>query len=299
MEKFKLTRRSFKEMAVAYLFLLPLFTGIVLFFIIPIFQSFFYSLTDWRGVGAAKFIGIGNFSKLFSSDEVFGLEFKNTVVFVIGYVPATIFISLVISNLLNTKIKGVSAYRIIYFLPNVVMGVVTAMVWRWILNSQFGIVDAVLNALFGIRPAWLSDTKLTMLSMCMIAVWASLGYCVVIILSGLQGISPTYYEAATIDGANGLQLFWHITFPLVSPTLFFLLITRTIVAFNQFDLVYMLSGGEGPIQRSLRTMVFGIYQSGFQEFSMGYACAKAVVLFCIIMIITLFQFIGEKHWVNY
>lgn len=124
-------------------------------------------------------------------------------------------------------------------------------------------------------------------------------YCIVILLAGLQNISDTYYEAARIDGANGVQQFFKITIPLLTPTLFFLLVTRVIAGFNQFDLVYMLADGPGPIQNSLRTLVFGIYQSGFQEFAMGYACAKAVILFLIIMVVTFLQTMGEKHWVHY
>ena len=126
-----------------------------------------------------------------------------------------------------------------------------------------------------------------------------MGYCIVIIFSGLLRFGHSYYEAARIDGANAVQRFLHITFPLITPTLFFLLVTRVIGAFNQFDLVYMLSENEGPVQESLRTMVFGIYKSGFVEYSMGYASAKAVILFGIILIVTFFQFWGEKKWVNY
>ena len=114
-----------------------------------------------------------------------------------------------------------------------------------------------------------------------------------------QSIGTTYYEAAKIDGANAVQRFISITFPMITPTIFFLLITRVIGAFNQFDLVYMLGGNEGPVQESLRTLVFGIYKSGFVEYSMGYASAKAVILFGIILIVTFFQFLGEKKWVNY
>jgi len=287
------------EPITAYAFLIPLFVGVVLFFIIPIFQAFFYSLTKWKGVGEPVFVGFDNFVKMFTTDANFKLEIRNTLVFVAGTVPTTIFLALIIASLLNANIKGVGFYRVIYFLPNVMMGAVVAMVWRWLLNSQYGLVDAVLDSLFGIRPEWLSDTRLTMFSMCIIDIWAGLGYCVVIILAGLQGIDTNYYEASRIDGANRLQQFRYITVPLVTPTLFFLFITKAIGAFNQFDLVYMLSSGEGPVQRSLQTLVFGIYNTGFQNFSMGYASAKAVILFFIILAVTMIQLLGEKYWVNY
>ena len=210
----------------------------------------------------------------------------------------------VFAAMMNSKIKAVGFFRDIYFLPNVTMTTVVVIIWRWLLNSQYGIVDIILDALFGIRPAWMTDPNLTMLSMCMISVWSGMGYCIVILLSGLQGISQTYYEAARIDGASGLQQFFKITVPLLTPTIFFLLVTRIIAAFNQYDMVYMMadsatSGAVGPITDSLRTLVFGVYQSAFADMQMGYACAKAVFLFFVILIVTAIQMIGEKRWVNY
>ncbi|MDD3336965.1 MAG: sugar ABC transporter permease [Eubacteriales bacterium] len=293
-----------KEISVAYLFLLPLLVGIIIFFIVPIVETFYYSFTSWKGVGVAKWTGIANYIKMFSKDKKFGLEISNTFAFVFGSVPLTLMIAIVIASMMNARIKAVGFFRVIYFLPNVTMVAVVVMIWRWLLNSEYGIVDLALNSLFGIRPAWMSDTNLTMLSMCLISVWSGVGYCIVILLSGLQSISPTYYEAATIDGANGIQQFFKITLPLVTPTLFFLLVTRVIGAFNQFDMVYLMadnasSGAVGPVVNSLRTLVFGVYQSAFADMQMGYACAKAVFLFFVILVVTVVQMIGEKRWVNY
>lgn len=301
MKQLSRPRYDKKESVTAFVFLLPLMVGIVLFFVVPIVQAFFYSLTKWKGAGPIDFVGLDNFVKLFTNDKKFSGELANTFAFVLGSVPLTLIIALVMAALMNTVKRGVGAYRVIYFLPNVTMVAVVAMIWKWLLNSQYGIVDTILDFFFGIRPAWLGDTNLTMISMCLIAVWSGMGYCIVILIASLQNIDRTYYEAATIDGANGFQQFRYITAPMVTPTLFFLLITRVIQAFNQFDLVYMLvpSGTAGPIQRSLATIVFGIYDSAFQNFAMGYACAKAVVLFFIIMIVTFFQFMGEKRWVKY
>lgn len=293
-----------KEILVAYLFLLPLLVGIALFFIVPIVQTFYYSFTKWKGIGTATWVGLKNYTKMFTKDKTFGTEIINTFAFVLGSVPLTLIIAIVLAAMMNSKIKAVGFFRVVYFLPNVTMTAVVVMIWRWLLNSQYGIVDTCLDALFGIRPAWMSDTNLTMLSMCMISVWAGAGYCIVILLSGLQSISPTYYEAARIDGANGVQQFFKITVPLLTPTIFFLLITRIIAAFNQFDMVYLMSdnstsGAVGPIANSLRTLVFGVYQSAFADMQMGYACAKAVFLFFVILAVTIFQMIGEKRWVNY
>jgi multiple sugar transport system permease protein len=289
------------EVFTAFLFLTPLIIGIALFFIIPISQAIFYSFTTWKGAGEATFIGFRNYVKLFTADKNFLGEMVNTFMFVIGSIPLTLAVSLVFATLINASGKAVGAYRVIYFLPNVTMPAVVAMIWKWLLNSQYGIVDTILFFLLGIRPAWLSDTSLTMVSMCMIAIWSGAGYCIVILIAGLNNIDTSYYEAARTDGANKLQSFFHITLPLMTPMLFFLLITRMIFAFNQFDLAYMLmpSGNRGPIHRSLATVVFGIYDSAFNNFSMGFACAKAVILFIVIMLFTFIQFKGEKRWVYY
>lgn len=297
-------RYNGKEMLAAFLFLLPLLAGILLFFIVPIIETFYYSFTRWKGIGAQQWIGINNYIKMFTRDVKFGMEVNNTFVYVLGSVPLTLIVAVIFAAMMNSKIKAVGFFRVIYFLPNVTMVTVVVMIWRWLLNSQYGIIDIILDALFGIRPAWMTDPKLTMLSMCMISVWSGMGYCIVILLSGLQGISQTYYEAARMDGASGLQQFFKITVPLLTPTIFFLLVTRIIAAFNQYDMVYMMadsatSGAVGPITDSLRTLVFGVYQSAFADMQMGYACAKAVFLFFVILAVTAIQMIGEKRWVNY
>ena len=287
------------EVATAYLFLLPLLACIVLFFIIPIGQTLSYGFTKYKGLGTPEWIGLNNYVKMFTRDKKFGMELSNTFAFVIGTVPLTLAISMVMAALLNQKIKGRTFFRTVLFLPNVTMTVVVAMVWQWLLNADYGIISSLLRSTLGVAPRWFSDTNLTMISMCLIAIWQGCGYCIVILLAGLQNISPTYYEAAKIDGANSVQQFFKITVPLLTPSIFFLLVTRVIGAFNQFDLVYMIASVPGPIQNSLRTMVLGIYQSGFSEFAMGYGCAKATVLFIIIMIVTFLQMLGEKYWVNY
>ena len=302
--RYRRQRYDRKEVSIAYLFLLPLLVGIALFFIVPIFRTFYYSFTKWKGIGAEQWIGLKNYTKMFTKDPKFGMEISNTFTYVLGSVPLTLIVAVVIAAMMNAKIRAVGFFRVIYFLPNVTMVSVVVMIWRWLLNSQYGIVDIGLSALFGIRPAWMTDPNLTMISMCLISVWSGVGYCIVILLSGLQSISPTYYEAARIDGASGIQQFFKITVPLLTPTIFFLLVTRMIGAFNQFDMVYMMadtatSGAVGPITDSLRTLVFGVYQSGFADLQMGYACAKAVFLFFVILIVTVVQMIGEKRWVNY
>lgn len=297
-------RYNKKEMITAFFFLLPLLIGIVLFFIVPIAETFYYSFTKWKGIGVAEWTGLKNYTKMFTRDKKFGIELRNTFVYVLGSVPPTLIVAVIFASMMNSKIKAVGFFRVVYFMPNVTMAAVVVMIWRWLLNSQYGVVDTILNAMFGIRPAWMTDPSLTMFSMCLISIWQGAGYCIVILLSGLQSISPTYYEAAKIDGASGMQQFLKITVPLLTPTIFFLMVTRIIGAFNQFDMVYMMadtatSGAVGPITDSLRTLVFGVYQSAFADMQMGYACAKAVFLFFVILGVTIIQMVGEKYWVNY
>ena len=283
----------------AYAFIAPLLIGITLFTLIPIVQSFYYSMTNWDGLREPQWVGFYNYLTLLSDTE-FKQEFFNTCHFVFVSVPLSIVLSLIIANLLNTKIRGRTVFRVIYFLPNVTMSVVVALIWSLMFNSQYGMVNEVISALFNIRPAWLTNPKLIMTVIIVVSVWSSIGYNVIIVLAGLQNVSQVYYEASELDGAGPISKFLHITLPLVSPTVFYLLVTSVINAFNSFDLVYMFTrNGSGPTRDAIRTMVYGIYETGFNYFKMGYASAKSVVLFAFIMIITFIQFRAQKKWVHY
>ena len=295
----KLTKANMKEWAFAYAFLAPLLIGITVFTLIPIGNSFYLSLTKWDGVHEPLYIGMENFKRL-AGDAEFRREVRNTFVFVLGSVPLSILISLIFANLLNTNIRGVTIFRVIYFLPNVTMSVVITLIWTLMFNSRFGIINDVLNKLFRIRPMWLTDKHLIMVVIVVVAIWSSMGYNIVILLAGLQNVPQVYYEAAQLDGAGALQKFLHVTVPLVSPPVFFLTITSMINAFNSFDLVYMFTrNAEGPVRDAVKTMVYSIYETGFTNFNMGYASAKAIILFTIIMIITLIQMALQKKWVHY
>lgn len=288
-----------KNWLFAYAFIAPLLIGITLFTLIPIVQSFYYSMTNWDGLREPQWVGFYNYLTLLSDTE-FKQEFFNTCHFVFVSVPLSIVLSLIIANLLNTKIRGRTVFRVIYFLPNVTMSVVVALIWSLMFNSQYGMVNEVISALFNIRPAWLTNPKLIMTVIIVVSVWSSIGYNVIILLAGLQNVSQVYYEASELDGAGPISKFLHITLPLVSPTVFYLLVTSVINAFNSFDLVYMFTrNGSGPTRDAIRTMVYGIYETGFNYFKMGYASAKSVVLFAFIMIITFIQFRAQKKWVHY
>jgi multiple sugar transport system permease protein len=191
-------------------------------------------------------------------------------------------------------------FRTAFFLPMVTMPTAVAAVWRWLYNSQYGLVN-YLTRPFGWNPMWLGDPRYILPAVIIVAVWSGIGYASIILLAGLQNIPKTFYEAAEIDGAGPFQRFARITVPLLSPSIFFLTITSMIGAFKAFDLIFMFSGGiaSGPTSQAVRTMVYGIYHKGFVLLRMGYAAAEAVILFCLILLVTLFQFYLQKKLVFY
>ena len=241
------------------------------------------------------FIGLENFIGQFNN-PVFWKALWNTVLYTILYIPIGISLSLLLAIALN-KIKGKEFYRVLFFMPVVTSSVSVGVIWMWILNGDFGILNQFL-ANFGINgPQWLTDTSLVMVSIALLSVWWQLGFNMVIFLAGLQGISTSYYEAAEIDGASKFQKFKHITLPLISPTTFFVTIMAIISSFQMFDQALVITGG-GPAKASY-TLVFHIYETAFMNFRMGEGSAAAMILFVIILIFTLIQFKLSKRWVHY
>ena len=287
----------------AYLFIAPLTAGVLIFSIIPILFAFGMSFTNWNSLSIPDFTGAANYLKLLKDANI-GIELRNTLLYTLGTVPITLILAVLIANALNQRIPCRGLFRTAFFLPVVTMQVAVAMVWRWMLNSEFGIVNQAL-ALFGITgPMWLGDTRFIMFAVIMVTVWNKLGYNTIILLAGLQGISDSYYEAADIEGASSWKKFTKITLPLLSPSIFFVAITLTMDALKAFDIIYVFTGSgadssSSPMLKAIRTMVYGIYENGFINMKMGYACAEAVILFLIIMAITAFQFYMQKKWVYY
>ena len=290
-----------KEWKWAYLFIAPMVLGTLIFGIIPIFFSIGLSLANWDGLGEITFAGLDNFKKIFTDDKL-QYEIRNTLVYTFTTVPVTLLLSLGVSSLLNKGLKLTGMFRVIYFLPNVVMPVAVAMVWRWLLNSKVGIVNIFLKAIGLPAPNWISDPDFILPSLIMISVWSGIGYNAIILLAGLQGISPELYEAAKLDGANGMQIFWRMTVPLLTPSLFFLSTMNIMNGMRVFDIVYTFIGKAdqgGPIVDASRTLVFGIYERAFSFLNMGEASAEAVLLFVMIMIVTVIQFKFQDKWVFY
>ena len=291
-----MSRRKWKKWMVGYMYLLPSVIFLAIFTIFPVFASFFISLTQWTLINPPKFIGLENYKNLFS-DPTFYWTLWHTVYYTLGSVPLSIILSLLLAIAMNQRIKGITIFRSMYFLPVISTWVAVAIVWRWIYNPLFGLLSAFLG-IFGISPKnWLGDTRLAMPSVIITSVWKGLGYNMILFLAGFQNISESYYEAAKIDGASRWAQFRYITIPLISPTTFFVLITSVISSFQVFGPIYTMTNG-GPVG-STEVLIFYLFQNGFRWYKMGYASSIAWVLFLIIFIFTLIQYFSSKRWVHY
>lgn len=298
------TGRRRSEFLWGWLFILPTIIGLIILNIIPIFQTVYQSFFKTGDFGKGNiFIGFENYTKVFGDAEIWQ-ALLNTFKYAIIEVPFSIILALVLAVLLNRKMKGRSVYRTIIFLPMVAAPAAVAMVWRWLLNTRYGLVNIVLGDLGLPTPSWISDPKFIMISLIIVEVWSGIGYNTIILLAAIQGISAEMYESADLDGASGFQKFWKITLPLVSPSMFFLLTMGLMKAMRAFDMIYMFIGKDawstgGPLLEAVRTMVYGIYFNGFTRMDMGMASAESVVLFIMIMIVTGIQFKLQDKWVNY
>lgn len=296
--KRKATKREKKEWVAAYIFIAPLVIGLFVFYIYPFIQNFWFSFNDVNRFNIATFTGLENYKTLLRDKELFK-TLGNTLKYVLITVPVGLCFSILIASLLNSKIRGTSLYRTIYFLPSVTMSVAIALVWKWIYNGEFGILNSILG-IFGIEGQnWLSNPKTALYMVMLVGIWMSVGYNMIILLAGMQGISKSYYEAAAIDGAGPLKRFFAITIPMLTPTIFFVMITSIIGGFQVFDTIYMMIGKTSLAYESTQTLVMMFYRYAFDYGQKGYAAAISIFIFAIIMLVTIFQFVMQKKWVNY
>lgn len=279
------------------LFLLPSLLGLLVFKVFSMIYSLYISFTDWNLFGAPQFVGLKNYIDIFQ-DERFYLSLKNTLLFIIGYLPLAMAIALGIALLLNTKVKKVTFFRGIFFLPVITSWVAVSMIWKGLLNPEFGVINSVIEFFGGTGPAWLQNPTYVIPAIIMTSVWKDVGFLAIIFLGGLQGISRSYYEAAEIDCANKWQQFTKITLPLLSPTTFYALIITIINSFQVFDQIWIMTAGE-PTADLVPVMVTEIYKNSFQYQRMGYATALSWILFGIIILVTIFQNVMQKKWVYY
>lgn len=287
-----------KEWLTGYLMIFPVVAGLLVFYIYPIFKVIIDSFYEVGSFNKRSFVGLDNYLTMFNDPKMWSSLF-NTFSYVIVIVPGTIIISLILAALLNTKIKGRGFFRVVYFIPAITMGAAVAMIWKWMYNSDHGIINAILNALGFDSVNFLTNPNTALLSICLVSIWINVGYNMIILLAGIQGISKTYYEAASIDGASPVKQFFGITLPLVTPTLFFVLITNLIGTFQTFDTIYIMIKESGIAMEATQSMVMYFFRNAFSYSKKGYASALAVFLFLIIMLVTLIQMKLQKKWVNY
>lgn len=282
----------------ALLFIGPTFLGLFTFYMGPAIASFALSFTHWDGLTSPTFAGLENLIALFTS-PVFMRSLLNTIVFMLVAVPASVAFATLVAVLLNQRIRGMIFYRALYFLPVVTMPIAVGMVWKWLYNTEFGLFNYLLGVVGLPQPEWLFNPSIALLSVIAVYVWMTIGNNVILILAGLQSVDPGYYEAAEIDGASKVRQFFSITLPLITPTLFFVIVTAMISSLQVFDLLFVMIGDTTALVGPLRTIVYGVYESGFMFSQMGYASAQAFILFLLILGITILQFVGQKKWVHY
>ena len=272
------------------IFILPALLGTVIFIVLPVIASFGLSFTSWDLLNPIKFVGLENY-KLIFTEQLFFKILLNTIVFALATSVFGVIIPLVLAAILNSKLRGSEFFKTAYFLPFITPMIVIGIVWQWIFDPNIGILNRVLH----MHIQWLYDTHFALPALIMVTVWKLIGYNIVIFLSGFASIPDNLYEAAKIDGANPVQTFFNITIPMLSPTIFFVIIITAISSFQVFDLIYLMTQG-GPLD-STNVLVYSIYKNAFEYFNVGKASAMAYVLFVIILVLTLVQWNLRKKLV--
>jgi len=286
-----------KSNITGWLFALPWIIGLIIFYVFPLGSSIYFSFTTYSILQPGEFVGLDNYKELFK-DKIFWISIYNTVYFAVFFVPLSIIFGVSLAMLLNMKVKGMALYRTIFFLPTLVPHVALAVLWMWLLNPGFGLVNGMLD-MIGIQgPAWLGSETWSKPSLILMSLWG-IGQAVIIYLAGFGDIPEEFYEAAEVDGANWFQKTFYVTLPLLTPVIFFNLVMGTIGAFQQFTLPYTMTNGQGTPANSLTFYVMYLYDNGFKFFKMGYASAMAWILFVIIMALTAVIFLTSKRWVHY
>ncbi len=297
-------QKKINGIRVASPFLLPSVVGLVVFSILPLFISGIISLTDWNGLDQLTdpaflqehFIGLDNYKTILMSKELWQ-TLKNTFYYIALYIPLILAASLLVAYLLSRTRKGVGVLRVIYYIPVLTSWVAASLIWKSVLSPQYGALNNIF-AMVGIEgPGWLLDERWAMPAIVLVSIWKDMGFFGLILLSGIIGIDKSYYEAASIDGANGFKKFVKITLPLLSPSIFYVLIVGMINAFQLFPQIMVMTDG-GP-NGATQVMVERIYKYGFRYYRMGYAAAFSWILFVIIMVFTAVQMKGQERWVHY
>ncbi|MBZ2198983.1 carbohydrate ABC transporter permease [Occultella gossypii] len=280
-----------------WMFVGPVIFGVLAFQIVPVIASLGVSMTNWTGLNEPDFLGLGNFVALFTTDTRFYSTLLNTAIFTVAMVVLSIAIGLALAVLCNQRIRGVGVFRTLYYSPAITNVVAIGFVWFWLYEPNNGLINSVLRGVGITGPAWLSDPSTALIAVIIVALWQGVGYPMVILLAGLQSIDKSLLEAATVDGASNWRRFWRVTFPLLTPSIFFLTIMQFISSFQVFGIIYVMTSG-GP-NNATSVLIFEIYQVAFAQGRLGYASAMGWVLFLIVGLVTVFQWKMEKRWVHY
>jgi multiple sugar transport system permease protein len=295
----KPARRSIpRDWLWALFFLGPNLVLFLTFTAFPILYGVGVSFFSWNILEPPRFVGFGNYDKFLFNDPLTSKVVRNSLIYVLGALPASVLVPMVMAVLLNLKLHGSKFYRSLYFLPLVTSGVAAATVFKWIYSYQFGPLNQFVG-LFGIpKQDWLYNDTLVLPSLVLIAIWHRIPMNIIFFLAALQGVPGQLYEAAEIDGAGAWARFRHVTFPMITPTTFFVLIITTIsMLLGAFDTVNVMTQG-GPLDAS-NVFVFNIYRTAFVYFQMGYASAMAYILFLVVLSFTIVQWVAQRYWVHY
>ena len=290
----KMSKTAKSEQRWGWMMVAPTIIGLVVLNVWPFIQTIWASFCEHLGFGHYKFIGLDNYINMFQNAD-FWKATLNTLVFCVLTVPVGIFLSLLVAVMLNAKVKFKGGFRTIFFLPMVCAPAAVTMVWRWIFNADYG----VLNQIFGTNVKWITDPNVALVSCAVVAIWSAIGYDAVLLLSGLQNISKSYYEAASIDGAGKIKQFFTITLPMVSPTLFVTMIMRLMASMKVYDLIYMMVEETNPAVTSVQSLMYLFYRESFVAGSRGSGSAIVIWTVLLIGLVTVIQFMGQKKWVNY
>jgi multiple sugar transport system permease protein len=277
-------------------FILPSLSGLLVFKVAPILASLGLTFFEWDLLTPPEYVGLGNFQKLLNDGD-FLSALQHTLAFVAGYIPLVMAAGLMVAVSLNQKLRGTTIFRTLFYIPVVSSWVAVALLWKWIFNPRFGLVNYLLSLIGIAGPAWLFDPAWAMPAIILTSVWKDTGFVMVMFLAGLQGIPEAYYEAAAIDGATWFQRFSRITLPLLSPTTFFALIISLINSFQLFDQVWIMTEG-GPAGAT-SVVVEQIVNNAFRYSRMGYAATLSWALFALVFVITIFQMRMQRRWVTY
>jgi ABC-type sugar transport system permease subunit len=293
----RVTARERRERLLFALLVAPNLLLLLVFTFWPMFVNIYYSLIQWDFISPVRrFVGLENYGAVLT-DRVFHQVLANTLIFTVGAVVATLTIGLALALLLNQALRGRNLARAVLFAPTLLAGAAVAVVWTYIFDPRFGLIQSVLGLFELNSPRWLLDPDWALLAVTIVYIWKNVGYAAVIYLAGLQSIDKTLYEAATVDGADAWGRFWHVTLPGLSPVAFFLLVTSILACFQSFDMVRVMTQG-GPVNAT-NTLVYRLYELGFVSFNTGQAGVLAVMIFLILLVVTIVQLRYVENRVQY